>query len=54
MNTNLLITFIRGRYTEVFLRSLPSQTMRVLTCVLTMTYCGQCHSVCSSVKDVSF
>jgi len=26
-NINLLITFVRRRYTVVFLRSLPSQTM---------------------------
>jgi len=38
-NTNLLITFVRGRYTVVFLRSLfPSQTMHAYSNVYLLRY----------------
>jgi len=33
-NINLLITFVHRRYAVVFLRSLPSQTMRIMRACL--------------------
>jgi len=37
-NINLLITFVHIRYAVIFLRSLPSQTMRIMRACLCDLY----------------